>query len=90
MLAVEFNGDKMTLLNMVGLLCCLAGIICHVVYKATKIASEHSSTPLNKPLLEQASAHFLTEDTSNSDDDQQDDDSSTEVLFSVLNSRNRQ
>ncbi|XP_054275905.1 solute carrier family 35 member C2 [Macrosteles quadrilineatus] len=86
-LAVEWNGDQLTLINCVGLLFCLGGIICHVVNKAISSAAQHKPTTLHKPLLDQA-AQFLAEDTSSEDESRQ-EDSSTEVLFSVLNSRNR-
>lgn len=77
----------MTKLNVEGLFLCLGGIICHVVHKALSSTKE-SNTAVSKPLLDEASAHFLAEDTS-SDEDNPHDDSSTEILFSVLNSRDR-
>lgn len=32
-LAVEVNGDQMSVINMLGLVMCLAGIACHIVHK---------------------------------------------------------
>lgn len=32
-LAVEFNGDQMSTINMLGLVMCLGGIACHIVHK---------------------------------------------------------
>uniref|UniRef100_A0A1B6FYX5 Sugar phosphate transporter domain-containing protein n=1 Tax=Cuerna arida TaxID=1464854 RepID=A0A1B6FYX5_9HEMI len=87
-LAVEWNGDQMTAINAIGLLFCLGGIICHVISKAMSSSADRVPTPLHKPLLDQASAQFLAEDSS-TEDERHRDDSSTEVLFSVLNSRNR-
>uniref|UniRef100_A0A0V0G906 Putative solute carrier family 35 member c2 n=1 Tax=Triatoma dimidiata TaxID=72491 RepID=A0A0V0G906_TRIDM len=96
-LAFEWNGDRMSGLNFVGLLCCLGGIICHVVHKTTKTAKINAgqaeiAASLNKPLLDEASARFLadvTTSTDEEDDDHGGENSSTEVLFSVLHSRDR-
>lgn len=88
-LAVEWKGDKLTELNVIGLLFCVGGIICHIVNKTVNSARTHPPTPLHKPLLDQASAHFLAEESTDEDDERRDEDSSTEVLFSVLNSRSR-
>lgn len=84
-LAVQWNGDEMTPINLAGLSLCLGGIICHVIHKAVKTNNE-TSTILHKPLLDEASAHFLAEDTSTEEEVTR-DDSSTEILFSILNSR---
>lgn len=32
-LAVEYNGDQMSAINMLGLVMCLSGIACHIVHK---------------------------------------------------------
>uniref|UniRef100_A0A224XVS1 Putative triose-phosphate transporter family n=1 Tax=Panstrongylus lignarius TaxID=156445 RepID=A0A224XVS1_9HEMI len=84
-------------LNFVGLLCCLGGIICHVIHKTTITAKINAgqaeiAASLNKPLLDEASARFLadvTTSTDEEDDDHGGENSSTEVLFSVLHSRDR-
>lgn len=86
-MAVEWNGDEMTSINLAGLLLCLGGIVCHVIHKAVNSNSE-ATTIVHKPLLDEASAHFLAEDTSTEEEVTR-DDSSTEILFSVLNSRER-
>lgn len=84
-LAVEWEGNSMTLLNFIGLLMCLGGIIFHVIHKAKSTVVSH------KPYIDEASARFLPEGGSSSSDDEtgHGEDSSTEVLFSVLNSRDR-
>lgn len=62
--------------------------MCHVINKTFSSQSERANAPIRKPLLDsEASAHFLAEETSSEDERQE--DSSTEILFSVLNSRNR-
>lgn len=80
-LAVEWNGDAMTLVNFLGLLMCLGGVISHVIYKA-----QHVECNRQKHLSDEASAVFLPIPNESSDEDTGnfDDDSSTEVLFNVL------
>uniref|UniRef100_A0A1I8P7A5 Sugar phosphate transporter domain-containing protein n=1 Tax=Stomoxys calcitrans TaxID=35570 RepID=A0A1I8P7A5_STOCA len=36
-LAVEYNGDQLTLINSLGLVVCLAGICCHIVHKYSSL-----------------------------------------------------
>jgi solute carrier family 35 protein C2 len=67
-LAVILNGDQMTLVNFIGLVLCLLGIICHVTFKFAKSAKDLDQglsdkptigIPTNTPLREMA---FPTED----------------------------
>lgn len=71
----------MTLVNFFGLLLCIGGVICHVVYKAQNVKDFHQ-----KIINDEASAVFLPIPNESSDEDMGnfDDDSSTEVLFNVL------
>uniref|UniRef100_A0A1B6DWT4 Sugar phosphate transporter domain-containing protein n=2 Tax=Clastoptera arizonana TaxID=38151 RepID=A0A1B6DWT4_9HEMI len=85
-LDAEWNGNQMTKLNFIGLLVLFGGIVSHVIHKALKTRAESSRIPGKN--LDEASAHFLADDSS-SDEENPNDDSSTEVLFSVLNSRDR-
>ncbi|CAH1395154.1 unnamed protein product [Nezara viridula] len=85
-LAIEWNGDVMSKLNFVGLLFCLAGICLHVFKRGSKESNRNRGRSKS---LDEASARFLAEATASSDDDDNRDDSSTEVLFSVLQSRDR-
>ncbi|XP_065225176.1 solute carrier family 35 member C2 [Planococcus citri] len=80
-LAVEWNGDAMTLVNFFGLLLCIGGVICHVIHKAQNVKDVHQ-----KIINDEASAVFLPipNDSSEEDIGNFDDDSSTEVLFNVL------
>lgn len=74
----------MSELNFMGLLLCLGGILCHVIHKAK------SSINSNKLYKDEASTKFLPDGSSSSEDDENGhEDSSSEVLFSVLNSRDR-
>lgn len=71
----------MTLVNFFGLLLCLGGVVSHVVYKAQCMKSDH-----HKILNDEITAKFLPVINNSSDEDNInfDDDSSTEVLFNVL------
>ncbi|XP_075229922.1 solute carrier family 35 member C2-like [Lycorma delicatula] len=83
-LAVLFKGDQMSMLNFIGLLLCLGGILFHIIHKARV-----SAAAADKPFLDEVTARFLLEGSTSSDDETGHEDSSTEVLFSVLNSRDR-
>uniref|UniRef100_A0A146L524 Solute carrier family 35 member C2 n=2 Tax=Lygus hesperus TaxID=30085 RepID=A0A146L524_LYGHE len=89
-LAIEWTGDIMSRLNFEGLLLCMGGIVLHVVHKTFNSGRTggHSN---HKQIVDEASARFLAdvETTTDDDDDDNRDDSSTEVLFSVLQSRDR-
>ncbi|XP_014246743.1 solute carrier family 35 member C2 [Cimex lectularius] len=88
-LAIEWKGDVISKLNFEGLLLCVGGIILHVVHKVIKGKKEQDLN-LHKPVVDEATAHFLAELSTSSDgEDDARDDSSTEVLFSVLHSRDR-
>lgn len=71
----------MTLVNFFGLLLCLGGVVSHVLYK-----TRHVERFRQKPWNDEASASFLPVVSNSSDDENAnfDDDSSTEVLFNVL------
>lgn len=80
-LAYEWNGDKMTVVNFVGLLICLGGIVSHVIYKAKQVdynrfkRANNDSSATFVPILNYSS----DEDSANFDED-----SATEVLFNIL------
>ncbi|XP_039287057.1 solute carrier family 35 member C2 [Nilaparvata lugens] len=86
-LAVKWNGDTMSSLNFAGLLLCLGGILCHVVHKA-QLGAGPGAGPRGA-VADEAAAKFLPEGSTSSEEDERGEDSSTEVLFSVLNSRDR-
>lgn len=69
-MAVEYNGDQLSLVNALGLVVCLAGICCHVVHKystLTKIQSlaayDESSSDLH---LNEASLNGTSTSNTNS------------------------
>nr|CAD7575486.1 unnamed protein product [Timema californicum] len=81
-LAVEWTGDKISVVNLIGLLVCLGGIIVHVVNKLTNTNKDgtgegtKTNFEMRTPLI--ADAHSSGQES--------DDDSST-VLFSILQRR---
>lgn len=41
-LAVEYDGDQMSIINMLGLVMCLGGIACHIVHKFALAKNVHT------------------------------------------------
>ncbi|XP_069701737.1 solute carrier family 35 member C2 [Periplaneta americana] len=94
-LAVE-AGDRMNFINVVGLLCCLGGIACHVVHKAvvagrrsnmddslnSKLAD--SSSDLRVPLLGDSSVMFMAGSINSTDES---DEDTSNVLFDIMQRR---
>lgn len=83
-LAVEWNGDKMTTLKFVGLLMCMTGVIGHVWQKCINARSNENRYGI---IGDEDNKH-LTLPESEDSDDSYDSNSSTEVLFDILNRRN--
>lgn len=83
-LAVEWNGDKMTTLKFVGLLMCMTGVIGHVWQKYINARSNENRYGI---IGDEDNKH-LTLPESEDSDDSYDSNSSTEVLFDILNRRN--
>lgn len=73
----------MTLVNFIGLLICLGGIVSHVIYKAKQVDHNRLRRANN---ANDSSATFVPILNYSSDDDSAnfDDDSATEVLFNIL------
>lgn len=42
-LAVEYNGDQVSLLNALGLFVCLAGICCHIIHKYSTLTKNEEA-----------------------------------------------
>lgn len=76
----------MSSINFIGLVICLAGVIGHIIYK-----TNHNSTFNSGNSNDEATVKFLPISTNSSDEDDadNDDDSSTEVLFNVLQIRDK-
>ncbi|CAH1992419.1 unnamed protein product [Acanthoscelides obtectus] len=99
-LSVEYAGDQLSPLNVVGLCVCLGGITCHVVHKIRGEALKPASTV--KAVSQRHSDYDLDLEPDDmrdqlingrlecepiSDDD--DARSETEILFDILNRRDR-
>lgn len=87
-LAVESEKKRLTPLKLLGLVICLTGVAFHIIsksYRQYRQASQGSASDSMKPLLlDETSARFLL--TTSDENDSEDE---TEVLFNVLNSRER-
>ena len=92
-LAVKWNGDELSQINVVGLLVCLIGIISHVVHKVRIIQAlsvprlyeyEDDKLELNKSLITNPSGTTMYL-SSDSDDEHSD----TQELFNILNRHDR-
>lgn len=91
-LAVIWNGDKISLINFVGLLICLGGIISHVIHKiqTTHLNGtnrfhdfEVEKFEVSESLINDSVEHLTV--SSDSENEQSD----TQVLFDILNRRER-
>lgn len=94
MLAVKWNGDKLSQINVIGLLVCLIGIISHVVHKVRIIQAlsvprsyeyEDDKLELNKSLITNNPSGTTMYLSSDSDDEHSD----TQELFNILNRHDR-
>lgn len=87
-LAVESEKKRLTPMKLVGLIICLTGVAFHIItksYRQYRQISQSSASDSMKPLLlDETSARFLL--TTSDENDSEDE---TEVLFNVLNSRER-
>ncbi|CAH1169688.1 unnamed protein product [Phaedon cochleariae] len=84
-LAVQWNGDELSPLNVLGLIVCLCGISFHVVHKIRTQTSVKSPTrsyetvdDIGEHLMKGNTLYGLSEDS-------EEDKSDTEVLFDILN-----
>ncbi|XP_059473583.1 solute carrier family 35 member C2 [Neocloeon triangulifer] len=92
-LAVKYNGDKMSPFNAIGLVICLCGILVHVLNKAITPAKpekedeeELFSTDVRMPLLDMGRGVLLVEDAIGQEDLMTTDDDE-DVLFNIVNRR---
>lgn len=92
-IAVEWNGDEMSPINIIGLCVCLGGIVCHVVHK---IHQPTMKVPDRNHYMEDMYDHEIGENLINgelyvdtvsvSSDDEKSD---TDILFDILNRHER-
>jgi len=82
-LAVEWNGDKMTIMQLLGLGICMLGVIVHVRQKYINSKSIENQYGL---INNEDNKHLTLPETDS--DDSADSYNSTEVLFDILNRRN--
>uniref|UniRef100_A0A2S2QZ72 Solute carrier family 35 member C2 n=1 Tax=Sipha flava TaxID=143950 RepID=A0A2S2QZ72_9HEMI len=81
-LAVEWNGDKITLMKFLGLIMCMIGVIGHVWQKYTNSVSIEN----RYGIISNNDNKHLTLPESYSDDSDE-SNNSTEMLFDILNRR---
>lgn len=81
-LAVEWNGDKITLLKFFGLVMCMIGVIGHAWQKFTSSESIENRYGI---LSDSDNKHLTLPDSDSDDTD--DSNNSTEMLFDILNIR---
>ncbi|GJQ76924.1 hypothetical protein Trydic_g15122 [Trypoxylus dichotomus] len=97
-LAVLWNGDKMSFINVIGLIVCLSGIISHVIHKIKSVQKlgnarfYENDTAIDKDelsgksLMEVAPTSFLLSDTEAEDGETGNDSID---LFNILNRHDR-
>lgn len=92
-LAVQWNGDEMSALNVVGLCICLCGIICHVIHK---IKHQPIKSLERHHYMEDLDGHDIGENLINGElyvdvtsASSEDENSDTDILFDILNRHER-
>lgn len=79
---MEWNGDKMTAMKLLGLTLCMVGVIGHVWQKFSNVRSIENRYGI---INDEDNKHLtLPESDSNDSDDSND---STQMLFDILNRR---
>lgn len=95
-LAVELNGDQLSVMNILGLIMCLMGICSHVIHKFSIYSKNRTEVSVQfDKNVEQANIQNhtgqrmpLLDDLGNSEsDDSHDNQNSSEVIFDVLKRR---
>lgn len=96
-LAVELNGDQLSVMNILGLIMCLMGICSHVIHKFSIYSKSRTESSVTFDTnIEQANIQShtgqrmpLLDDLGNSesDDSQNENQNSSEVIFDVLKRR---
>lgn len=83
-LAVEWNGDKMTTMKLLGLALCMVGVIGHLWKKYSNLKSTENRYGIIGDNQEEDNKRLTLPESSDTDENS---DNSTEVLFDILNRR---
>lgn len=92
-LAVEWNGDRLSAVNVIGLVVCLLGISSHVAHKIKTIQPRVSALKVGYENERQELGEYLINDVNISHYDysseSEGEHSDTQVLFDILNRHDR-
>lgn len=92
-LAVEWTGDKLSLINVIGLIVCLLGITSHVVHKINTMQPRSLSHKVGYEDERQELGEYLINDVNLShygySSESEGEHSDTQVLFDILNRHDR-
>lgn len=86
-LAVQWNGDILSHLNIIGLIVCLFGISSHIIHKIRTMPSRSLKRVYNAGHERHELAEYLIDNTNVNYNysGESDDNSDTEELFNILN-----
>lgn len=87
-LAVEWNGDQMSVINQLGLLICLCGITSHVIHKI-KTTSMYNVKPYDFAEKSELGESLIQEGTRKPSLSSESEQSDSEELFNILNRHDR-
>lgn len=88
-LAVEWNGDQLSPINVVGLLVCLSGIICHVIHKIQTTAKYSAKSYEIQAERHELGEHLMIEEHHYDIGSESDERSDTQILFEVIGRHER-
>lgn len=91
-LAVQWNGDILSLLNIIGLTVCLFGISIHIIHKIKTMPSRSVKRVYNAGHERHELAEYLIDNASMNHynySGESEDNSDTEELFNILNRHER-
>jgi solute carrier family 35 protein C2 len=89
-LAVQWNGDTLSPINVVGLLICFSGITCHVLHKLKNSTKLVGRTYEVQAEHRELGEHLIINEENQYDGSSENDEKNdTQVLFDILRSRDR-
>lgn len=89
-LAVEWNGDQLSPINVIGLLICLSGITCHVLHKLRNSSKMVGRVYEVQSERRELGEHLIINEDNHYDlSSENDEKSDTQILFDILRSRDR-